>query len=133
MALKELEARYATKRSKDYKLADGGGLYLLVRPTGSKLWRMKYRFADREKLLSFGRYPDLSLAEAWRPARILERKRRPLQARPSRRRHGRGTRTGWRLSTRRMPTASWPASSAMPSRNWERWGCGRSSRRTSWR
>ncbi|PZU09842.1 integrase arm-type DNA-binding domain-containing protein [Sphingomonas sp.] len=64
MALKELEARYATKRSKDYKLADGGGLYLLVRPTGSKLWRMKYRFADREKLLSFGRYPDLSLAEA---------------------------------------------------------------------
>ncbi|QJU58359.1 integrase arm-type DNA-binding domain-containing protein [Sphingomonas sp. AP4-R1] len=64
MALKELEARYATKRSKDYKLADGGGLYLLVRPTGSKLWRMKYRFADREKLLSFGRYPDLSLADA---------------------------------------------------------------------
>lgn len=40
MALKELEARYATKRSKDYKLADGEGLYLLVRPNGSKLWRM---------------------------------------------------------------------------------------------
>ena len=36
MALKELEARYATKRSKDYKLADGEGLYLLVRPNGCK-------------------------------------------------------------------------------------------------
>lgn len=64
MALKELEARYATKRPKDYKLADGGGLYLLVRPNGSKLWRFKYRFDGKEKLLSLGRYPDLSLAEA---------------------------------------------------------------------
>lgn len=64
MALKELECRYATKRSKDYKLADGGGLYLLVRPNGSRLWRMKYRIDGREKMLSFGRYPDLSLAEA---------------------------------------------------------------------
>ncbi|WBY06818.1 Arm DNA-binding domain-containing protein [Sphingomonas sp. 7/4-4] len=50
MALKELEARYATKRAKDYKLADGGGLYLLIRPNGSKLWRFKYRFDG--KLLS---------------------------------------------------------------------------------
>ncbi len=47
MALKDLEVRYATKRAKDYKLADGEGLHLLVRPNGSKLWRMKYRFADR--------------------------------------------------------------------------------------
>jgi integrase len=64
MALKELEARYATKRAKDYKLADGAGLYLLVRPNGSKLWRMKYRFGDKEKLLSFGAYPEVSLAAA---------------------------------------------------------------------
>lgn len=64
MALKELEARYATKRSKDYKLADGGGLYLLVRPNGSKLWRFKYRFEGKEKLLSFGAYPDVGLADA---------------------------------------------------------------------
>lgn len=64
MALKELEVRYATKRARDYKLTDGEGLYLLVRPNGSKLWRMKYRYADREKLLAFGRYPDVSLAEA---------------------------------------------------------------------
>lgn len=64
MALKELEARYATKRSKDYKLADGEGLYLLVRPNGSKLWRFKYRLDGKEKLLSFGRYPDTGLADA---------------------------------------------------------------------
>jgi len=64
MALKELEVRYATKRSKDYKLADGEGLHLLVRPNGSKLWRLKYRFGGKEKLLSFGPYPRISLAEA---------------------------------------------------------------------
>jgi len=39
IALKELEARYAAKRNRDYKLADGEGLYLLVRANGSKLWR----------------------------------------------------------------------------------------------
>jgi hypothetical protein len=64
MALKELEARYATKRAKDYKLTDGAGLYLLVRSNGSKLWRMKYHFGDKEKLLSFGAYPEVSLATA---------------------------------------------------------------------
>ena len=64
MPLKELEVRYASRRSKDYKLGDGGGLYLLVRPTGSRLWRMKYRFDGKEKLLSFGRYPEVTLAEA---------------------------------------------------------------------
>lgn len=64
MALKELEARYTTKRAKDYKLSDGGRLYLLVRPNGSKLWRLKYRVDGKEKLLSLGRYPDLSLAQA---------------------------------------------------------------------
>ncbi|QJR05364.1 DUF4102 domain-containing protein [Sphingobium yanoikuyae] len=64
MPLKELEVRYASRRSKDYKLGDGGGLYLLVRPTGSRLWRMKYRFNGKEKLLSFGRYPEVTLASA---------------------------------------------------------------------
>lgn len=64
MALKELEACYATKRAKDYKLADGEGLYLLVRASGSKLWRFKYRFAGKEKLLAFGVYPAVSMAAA---------------------------------------------------------------------
>ncbi|WP_395334892.1 integrase arm-type DNA-binding domain-containing protein [Novosphingobium sp. BL-8H] len=64
MSLKELEVKYATKRRRPYKLADGGGLHVLVQPTGSKLWRMKYRFAGKEKLLSFGKYPEVSMASA---------------------------------------------------------------------
>lgn len=49
---------------KAYKLADGGGMYLLVKPNGSKYWRLKYRFAGKEKMLSIGVYPDVSLADA---------------------------------------------------------------------
>jgi len=48
------------------KQFDGGGLYLDVRPTGARYWRMKYRFAGREKLLALGVYPEVSLAEARR-------------------------------------------------------------------
>ena len=64
MPLTELEVKYAAKRGKPYKLADGGGLHVLVQPNGSKLWRMKYRFAGKEKLLSFGQYPHVSLTAA---------------------------------------------------------------------
>lgn len=49
---------------KDYKLADGDGLHLLVKTNGSKLWRLKYRIAGKEKLLSFGQYPVVSLKNA---------------------------------------------------------------------
>ena len=49
---------------KDYKLADGDGLHLLVKANGSKLWRLKYRIAGKEKLLSFGQYPVVSLKSA---------------------------------------------------------------------
>jgi integrase len=49
---------------KALKLFDGGGLFLLVAPTGGKLWRLKYRFAGKEKLLSLGAYPEVSLADA---------------------------------------------------------------------
>ncbi len=41
-------------------MSDGGGLYLFVTPPGGKLWRWKYRFEGREKLMSFGGYPDVS-------------------------------------------------------------------------
>lgn len=64
MPLKELEVKYASKRQRPYKLTDGGGLHLLVQPSGSKLWRLKYRFDGKEKLLSFGKYPAVSLAAA---------------------------------------------------------------------
>jgi Arm DNA-binding domain len=64
MPIKETQARSALPSEKSYKLADGGGLFLLVQPSGSKLWRMKYRFAGKEKLLSFGAYPAISLSAA---------------------------------------------------------------------
>lgn len=44
-------------------MSDGGGLYLLVSARGSKLWRFKYRYEGKEKLISFGRYPEVSLRE----------------------------------------------------------------------
>ena len=64
MTISDLAARKATPKSKPFKLADQGGLYLHVQPSGSKLWRMKYRFGRKEKLLSFGPYPMITIAEA---------------------------------------------------------------------
>lgn len=56
--------RSAKPTAKPYKLADAGGLYLLVNPTGSRLWRLKYRIGGREKVLAIGAYPDIPLAKA---------------------------------------------------------------------
>lgn len=53
-----------TTTSKAYRVTDEKGLYLEVKPTGSKLWRFKYRFVGKEKLLSVGIYPDVSLKQA---------------------------------------------------------------------
>ncbi|MCH8290059.1 tyrosine-type recombinase/integrase [Candidatus Poribacteria bacterium] len=53
--------KIAKPRQKPYKLFDGRGLFLLVSPNGTKAWRFKYIFAAREKLLSLGIYPDVSL------------------------------------------------------------------------
>ncbi|WP_369064245.1 tyrosine-type recombinase/integrase [Enterobacter sp. MALB-1] len=64
MKLTARQISTAKPQDKPYKLADGGGLYLLVNPNGSRYWRMKYRYAGKEKLLSIGVYPDVSLAEA---------------------------------------------------------------------
>ena len=62
--LTELAVRKAKPSSKPKKLSDGGGLFLLVNPNGSKYWRMKYRFMGKEKLLAFGVWPKVSLTEA---------------------------------------------------------------------
>lgn len=51
MKLTDTACRNAKPKDKPYKKADGGGLYLLVNPDGSKYWRMKYRFLSKEKLL----------------------------------------------------------------------------------
>ena len=62
--LTDAQARKALPGERDYKLADEKGLFLLVRPGGGKLWRYKYRIAGKEKLLSFGPYPEVKLSEA---------------------------------------------------------------------
>jgi hypothetical protein len=49
---------------KPQKLADGGGLFLLVTSKGGKWWRLKYRFGGKEKLLSLGVYPETGLKDA---------------------------------------------------------------------
>lgn len=54
----------ATDPTKPYRMADSGGLYLEVAPTGGKLWRWKYRHAGKEKRLALGAYPSVSLSEA---------------------------------------------------------------------
>jgi Arm domain-containing DNA-binding protein len=59
MALSELTVRNAKPRDKAYKLSDDRGLYLLVGPNGTRGWRLKYRFAGKEQLLSLGTYPDV--------------------------------------------------------------------------
>lgn len=64
LPLTDTRIRQLKAESKPYKVADGGGLYLLITPNGSKLWRLRYRFNGRENVLSFGPYPDISLARA---------------------------------------------------------------------
>ncbi len=64
MELTNTAIRRSHPSEKPYKLADGKGLYLLVNPSGSKLWRWKYRHEGKEKLMPFGAYPDVSLADA---------------------------------------------------------------------
>ena len=54
----------AMAAEKEYRLFDGEGLFLLVMPDGGKRWRFKYRFAGREKMLSFGVYSEVSLEDA---------------------------------------------------------------------
>lgn len=62
--LSDRTVRAARRQDSPYKLADGGGLFLLVQPNGKKLWRYKYRIAGKELLLAIGNFPDISLAEA---------------------------------------------------------------------
>jgi hypothetical protein len=64
LALTDVAIRQAKPVAKQYKLTDGAGLYLLVTPAGGKLWRLKYRLAGKEKLMAFGAYPEVSLADA---------------------------------------------------------------------
>ncbi|MGY2735190.1 tyrosine-type recombinase/integrase [Sphingomonas sp. UYP23] len=62
--LTDAAVRKAELRDKPYKITDGGGLFLYVAPTGLKSWRMKFQLHGKEKLLTFGPYPDVKLSEA---------------------------------------------------------------------
>ena len=64
MPLTDTAIKKAKPGDKPVKLSDGKGLYLLVSPAGSKLWRWKYRVLGKEKVMSLGAYPDVSLAQA---------------------------------------------------------------------
>jgi integrase len=64
MPLSDRQINGLRASEKATKYSDGGGLHLLVAPTGGKLWRMAYRFNDLQKQLAFGSYPTISLAEA---------------------------------------------------------------------
>ncbi len=64
LALIDMICKKAKPGLKPCKLSDGNGLYLEIRPNGSKYWRLKYRFAGKEIRLSFGIYPEVSLKEA---------------------------------------------------------------------
>lgn len=64
MALTDTAVRNAKRESKPYKMYDRDGLFLLVNPGGSKLWRWRYRLDGKEKLMALGEYPVVSLAKA---------------------------------------------------------------------
>ncbi len=109
MALSAIVVKQAKATEKPQKLADGGGMYLLIQPTGAKLWRLDYRFDGKRKTLALGIYPDVSLSdarqatasEAWRaprwakwgigakcwkrcyPTPLRTRLKRPVCARPT--------------------------------------------------
>jgi integrase len=64
MALTDTEVRKAKAGDKAYRMSDGTGLFLWITPAGGKLWRWAYEFSGKEKLMSFGRYPEVPLALA---------------------------------------------------------------------
>lgn len=73
MPLTDTRIRALKPKDKAYKLPDGGGLHLEVRPTGARLWRFRYRLGGKENMYAIGAYPEVSLAEA-REARDAARK-----------------------------------------------------------
>ena len=62
--LSDMMVQKVKPKNKPVTLFDGGGLFLLVTPSGGKLWRFKYRYNGKQKLLALGAYPEVSLADA---------------------------------------------------------------------
>ena len=64
LPLTDLQVKNAKPKDKPYKLTDGGGLYVLITPSGGKLWRFDYAFEDKRKTLFLKSYPEITLSEA---------------------------------------------------------------------
>ncbi len=64
LMLTDTQIRKVKSREKSFKLADGKGLFLIIQPNGSRYWRFRYWFGDKEKSLSLGVYPEMTLARA---------------------------------------------------------------------
>jgi len=64
MPLTDLKIKNLKPKDKPYKVPDFDGLYVLVNPNGSRLWRVKYRLRGKERLLSLGAYPAITLLQA---------------------------------------------------------------------
>jgi integrase len=90
MPLTDSALRNAKPQEKQYKLTDGGGMFLLVMPNGSRFWRLAYRFDGKQKLLALGAYPLISLVEARKKRddakRLLTEGKDPGEARKADRR-----------------------------------------------
>lgn len=82
MALTDISIKNAKPREKTYKLADGGGLYIEISPSGGKWWRYKFRFNGKESRISLGTYPEVGLKEA-RERHLEERKKLALGVNPN--------------------------------------------------
>lgn len=66
MPLTDTECKTAAPGEKPRKLADSGGMYLLVQPDGKKYWRLDYRFAGKRKTLALGVYPGVIFGRPWK-------------------------------------------------------------------
>jgi hypothetical protein len=64
MPLKDTQIKNAKPAAKPYKLTDGEGLHIEIKPTGAKLWRLRYRLHGKESVYSIGKYPAVSLSQA---------------------------------------------------------------------
>lgn len=85
MALTDIKVRQAKATDKPLKITDGNGLYIEVKPNGSKLWRYRYRIAGKENVYAIGEYPAVSLADARRERdgarELVKQGRHPAHAR----------------------------------------------------
>ena len=83
--LRDVQIKKANPADKPYKLFDGGGMFLYVMPTGSKVWRRQFRLEGKYQQMSLGAYPEVTLEEArlkhQAQERILHGGRNPMQVR----------------------------------------------------